>query len=271
MATTNNLGLATMNCNLEGLTNPKLIEATQNIFDSYAAIDTSIGALAYSMRKAQLLFTGLSKGEKLDGYSSFAQYATKRIGVKDSQAFNLARAGASIRAMRDSNGILRFVDVWTLRKLGFRKDFKPKDDETYDLPENLQTFSNTALVRFAEYVGKDEDAAKVKRLDDLIAKGKISPDMSVAAMGKILNPPQIKTKATDVDDSDGDDSDGDDSNQLEPKTEADRQQEKTVTVVMSLNTWNELKVEMLRYTASEPEGHPAMVAFLKMMQEKEGV
>ena len=270
MANNNNLGLATMNCNLEGLTNPKLIQATQDIFDSYAAIDTSIGALAYSMRKAQLLFSGLSKGEKLDGYSSFAQYATKRIGVKDSQAFNLARAGASIRAMRDSNGTLRFVDIWTLRKLGFKKNFAPKDDECYDLPENLLTFSNTALVRFAEYVGKEEDAAKVKRLDDLITKGKITPDMSVSAMGKILNPPQVRAKATDADDSD-DDGEGDDSNQLEPKTEADRQQEKTVTVIMSLDTWNELKVEMLRYTASEPEGHPAMVAFLKMMQEKEGV
>lgn len=271
MANNNNLGLATMNCNLEGLTNPKLIQATQDIFASYAAIDTSIGALAYSMRKAQVLFSGLNKGEKLDGYASFAQYATKRIGVKDSQAFNLARAGASIRAMRDSNGALRFVDVWTLKKLGFKKNFIPKDDECYDLPEDLQTFSNTALVRFAEYIGKEEDAAKVKRLDDLISKGKISPDMSVAAMSKVLNPPTIKTKATDTDSDEDSDDDDSDNGDLEPKTNDDRQQEKTVTVVMSLNTWNELKVEMLRYTASEPEGHPAMVAFLKMMQEKEGV
>ena len=270
MATNNTFGLATMNRSLEGLTNPKLIEATEDIFKSYEAIDVSIGSLAYSMRKAQLVFAGLNKGDKIDGYSSFAQYATKRIGVKDSQAFNLARAGASICAMRDSNGTLRFVDRWTLRKLGFRKDFKPKDGETYDLPENLQTFSNTALVRFAEYVGKDEDPAKVKRLEDLISKGKISPDMSVSAMIKLLEPKQPRITATTNDDDDSDES-GDESNQLEPKTEADRQNEKTVTATMSLKTWQELKVEMLRYTASEPEGHPAMVAFLNYMQEKEGV
>lgn len=262
------LALATMNANTEGLTNPALIQATEDIFRSYAAIDTSMGALAYSMRQAQRLFAGLEKGEKLDGYKSFADYCEKRIGVKSSQAFNLAKAGTYLTPVRDSNGTLRFMDKWTLKKL----DIKPEAGATYDLPDTVVPFSNTALVRFAEYIGKDDDKDKRTRLETLIRKGKITPDMSVSAMLKVLNPPQIKAKATDdTDDTDDDDSDGDDSNQLEPKTEADRQQEKTVTVVMSLNTWNELKVEMLRYTASEPEGHPAMVAFLKMMQEKEGV
>lgn len=265
MATTTNLALATMNASTEGLTNPALIEATEDIFKSYSAIDTSLGMLAYSMRKAQRLFAGLSKGEKLDGYSSFAQYATKRIGVKDSQAFNLAKAGAYLTPLRNSEGTLIFLDKWTLKAL----DIKPQADETYDIPSTVVPFSNTVLVRFAEYVGKDEDKDKKARLENLIKKGKITSDMSVSAILKVLNPPQIKTKATDADD-DSDESD-DDSNQLDSKTNADRENEKTVTATMSMKTWLALKTEMVRYTASEPEGHPAMVAFLNYMKEQEGV
>lgn len=263
------LALATMNANTEGLTNPALIQATEDIFRSYAAIDTSMGALAYSMRQAQRLFAGLDKGEKLDGYKSFADYCEKRIGVKSSQAFNLAKAGAYLTLVRDSNGTPRFLDKWTLKKL----DIKPEVGETYDLPDTVTPFSNTALVRFAEYIGKDDDKDKRTRLETLIRKGKITPDMSVSAMLKILNPPQIKTKATDDTDDDSDES-GDESNQLEPKTEEQRQQEKTVNVSMSLDTWLALKTEMVRFTSMEEygkEGLPAMWAFLEMMKEKEGV
>ena len=268
MATTT-LALATMNANTEGLTNPALIQATEDIFRSYAAIDTSMGALAYSMRQAQRLFAGLDKGEKLDGYKSFADYCEKRIGVKSSQAFNLAKAGAYLTLVRDSNGTPRFLDKWTLKKL----DIKPEAGETYDLPDTVTPFSNTALVRFAEYIGKDDDKDRRTRLETLIRKGKITPDMSVSAMLKILNPPQIKAKTTDdTDDDDSDDSDdSNNSNQLDSKTHDDRENEKTVTATMSMKTWLALKTEMVRYTASEPEGHPAMVAFLNYMKEKEGV
>lgn len=263
------LALATMNANTEGLTNPALIQATEDIFRSYAAIDTSMGALAYSMRQAQRLFAGLDKGEKLDGYKSFADYCEKRIGVKSSQAFNLAKAGTYLTLIRDSNGTPRFLDKWTLKKL----DIKPQAGETYDLPETVTPFSNTALVRFAEYIGKDDDKDKRNRLETLIKKGKITPDMSVAAMLKILNPPQIKAKTT-TDDADDDDTDNDNSNQLDSKTDADRQDEKVITVSMSLKTWFALKTEMVRFTSMEEygeEGLPAMWAFIKMMQEKEGV
>lgn len=265
------LALATMNANTEGLTNPALIQATEDIFRSYAAIDTSMGALAYSMRQAQRLFAGLEKGEKLDGYKSFADYCEKRIGVKSSQAFNLAKAGTYLTPVRDSNGTLRFMDKWTLKKL----DIKPEAGATYDLPDTVVPFSNTALVRFAEYIGKDDDKDKRNRLETLIRKGKITPDMSVSAMLKVLNPPQIKAKATDdTDDTDDDDADGNDSNQLDSKTEEERQQEKVITVSMSMKTWLALKTEMVRFTSMEEYGEkglPAMWAFLKQMQEKEGV
>lgn len=263
------LALATMNANTEGLTNPALIQATEDIFRSYAAIDTSMGALAYSMRQAQRLFAGLDKGEKLDGYKSFADYCEKRIGVKSSQAFNLAKAGTYLTLVRDSNGTPRFLDKWTLKTLGI----KPEAGETYDLPDTVVPFSNTALVRFAEYIGKDDDKDKRNRLEMLIRKGKITPDMSVSAMLKVLNPPQIKAKTTD-DDTDDDSDDTDESNQLDPKTEEERQQEKVVTVSMSLKTWYALKTEMVRFTSMEEYGEkglPAMWAFLKQMQEKEGV
>lgn len=266
MATTT-LALATMNANIEGLTNPALISATEDIFKSYAAIDTSVGLLAYSMRRAQSLFAGLNKGEKLDGYTGFAQYVEKRIGVKSSQAFNLAKAGMYLTPVHLTDGSVRFIDKWTIKALGL----KIEKDATYDIPENVTPFSNTTLVRFAEYVGKDEDKDKKARLESLIKKGKITSDMSVAAIMKVLNPPQprITTTATDADD-DSDES-GDDSNQLDPKTNADRENEKTVTATMSMKTWLALKTEMVRYTASEPEGHPAMVAFLNYMKEQEGV
>lgn len=269
MATT--LALATMNANTEGLTNPALISATEDIFKSYQAIDTSVGLLAYSMRRAQSLFAGLAKGEKLDGYTGFAQYVEKRIGVKSSQAFNLAKAGMYLTPVHSSDGSVRFIDKWTLKTLGI----KVEKDATYDIPENVTPFSNTTLVRFAEYVGKDEDKDKKARLENLIKKGKITSDMSVAAIMKILNPPQprISTTATDADSDDSDES-GDNSNQLDAKTHDERQDDKIITVSMSLKTWLELKTEMVRFTCMEEygkEGLPAMWAFIENMKEKEGV
>lgn len=268
MATTT-LALATMNANVEGLTNPALISATQDIFKSYAAIDTSVGLLAYSMRRAQSLFAGLAKGEKLDGYTGFAQYVEKRIGVKSSQAFNLAKAGMYLTPVHLTDGSVRFIDKWTLKTLGI----KVEKDATYDIPENVTPFSNTTLVRFAEYVGKDEDKDKKARLENLIKKGKITSDMSVAAIMKVLNPPQprLTTTATDADSDDSDES-GDESNQLDAKTYDERQAEKVITVSMPLKTWLELKTEMVRFTSMEEygkEGLPAMWAFLKVMEEKE--
>lgn len=272
MATT--LALATMNANIEGLTNPALISTTKDIFKSYEAIDTSVGLLAYSMRRAQSLFAGLAKGEKLDGYTGFSQYVEKRIGVKSSQAFNLAKAGMYLTPVHLNDGSVRFIDKWTLKALGI----KVEKDATYDIPENVTPFSNTTLVRFAEYVGKDEDKDKKARLEALIKKGKITSDMSVAAIMKVLNPPQprLTTTATDADSDDSDDSDesGDNSNQLDSKTHDKRQDEKVITVSMSLKTWLELKAEMVRFTSMEEygkEGLPAMWAFIENMKEKEGV
>ena len=81
------------------------------------------------------------------------------------------------------------------------------------------------------------------------------------------------TTATDADSDDSDES-GDDSNQLDAKTHDERQDEKVITVSMSLKTWLELKAEMVRFTSMEEygkEGLPAMWAFIENMKEKEGV
>ena len=201
--TTNNttaLALTSANCNLEGLTNAKLREATKDVFDSYAAIDISMGALAFSMRKVRDCFKGIEKGEKLDGYSNFAEFAEKRLAVKKAQAYNLAKAGDFLRPIKiGADGEYQrtvFVDTWVQRKL------KLNGRDVYELTESqLKSFSNTALLRMAEFIQTAEKKYSMsadeadKRIEALVKKGEITPDMSVNEIMKKLIPEMIDTKA----------------------------------------------------------------------------
>ena len=198
---TSALALTSVNCNLDGLTNAKLREATQDVFNSYSAIDTSMGALAFSMRKVRDCFKGLDKGEKLDGYANFAEFAEKRLGVKKAQAYNLAKAGDFLRPIRIGyDGECQrtvFCDEWTQKRL------KLNCKDIYELTESqLKSFSNTAILRMAEFIATADkkyamsESEADKRVESLVKKGEITPDMTVnEIMKKLIPAPQIETTA----------------------------------------------------------------------------
>lgn len=196
------LSIMTNAASLADLHDAKLRQATQDIFNAYAAIDTSAGALAYAMYQAQQLFTALDRNETLDNYANFAQYAEKRIGVKRAQAFNLAKAGSFMRVVRVQNGkSVRkvFLDKWTFAKGKFKSDGTVYES----VPKSL---SNTVILVLARYCNvKDEDVAieREKRVYDLMMNGTITADLSVSAVDKILNPPVIETTGTETTPNEG--------------------------------------------------------------------
>ena len=196
------LSIMTNNANLADLHDTKLRQATKDIFDAYAAIDTSAGALAYAMYQAQQLFTPLDRNETLDNYANFAQYAEKRIGVKRAQAFNLAKAGSFMRVVRVQNGKTvrkAFLDKWTFVKGKF------KDDGTVyeSVPKSLSNTVILVLARFCNDKNEEKAAENEKRVYDLIMNGTITAEMSVAAVDKILNPPVIESTAKEVTPNEG--------------------------------------------------------------------
>ena len=246
---TSALALTSANCNLDGLTNAKLREATQDVFNSYSAIDTSMGALAFSMRKVRDCFKSVDKGEKLDGYANFAEFAEKRLGVKKAQAYNLAKAGDYLRPIKiGTDGEYQrtvFVDRWTQVRL------KLNCKDVYELTESqLKSFSNTAILRMVEFAANAEKKYSMtadeadKRIETLVKKGEIKPEMSVNEIMKKLIPVQIETKATE-------------------NTEPENTEPEYIEFRLGKQwVFETLKPELLRYA----EESPAIAELLKKIQ-----
>ena len=262
------LALTSANCNLEGLTNVKLREATKDVFDSYAAIDTSMGSLAYSMRKVRDCFKGIEKGEKLDGYSNFAEFAEKRLSVKKAQAYNLAKAGDFLRPIKiGADGEYQrtvFVDTWVQRKL------KLNGRDVYELTESqLKSFSNTALLRMAEFIQTAEKKYSMSadeadnRIEALVKKGEITPDMSVNEIMKKLIPVQIETTATESTEPESTEPESTEPESTEPEnTEPETEPEYIEFRLGKQWALETLKPELLRYA----EESPAIAELLKKFQ-----
>lgn len=258
-----NFELITTNVALDTIKNAQLRNECAN-FEKFAkAMDIAMGGVAYTARSIQLLFNGLDKGDTLDGFKNYAEFMEKHYGVKRAQAFNLAKAGSMLEPCK---GKLQFIDKFS----------KAANRES--------CFSNTAIIRIAEFINRDKHATdNEKDVIALIENDVLTQNMSIAQLtqkmsdfagGKIdINGNAlIETTATEKDDdSDNSGETVNSDNSGAPKTFADRQNEKAVTISMSLETAQALKAEMCRFTAMEEygkEGLPAMWAFIEMLSEK---
>lgn len=269
MNNTSALALMSTNASLDGLTNAKLREAAQDVFNSFAAIDTSMGCLAYSMRKVRDCFKGLDKGEKLDGYTNFAEFAEKRLGVKKAQAYNLAKAGDFIRPIKIGfDGEYQrtvYVDEWVQKKL------KLNCKDVYELTESeIKSFSNTAILRMAEFINTapkkysmSEDEAD-KRVEQLVKKGEITPDMSVNEIMKKLIPVMIEQKPKAEDNEQDNEQSNEQDNEQDNEQNNEQNNEPEYIEFRLGKEWfeNNLKPELLRFA----EESPAIAEFLKKFQ-----
>lgn len=254
-----NFELITTNCALDTIKNAQLRNECAN-FEKFAkAMDIAMGGVAFTARKIQLLFNGIDAkhGDTIDGFKNYADFMEKHYGVKRAQAFNLAKAGSMLEPCK---GKLQFIDRFS----------KAANSE--------ECFSNTAIIRIAEFINRDKHASdNEKDVIALIENGVLKQTMSIAQLTKKLEEfaggeidlngnALIETTATVKDDES--------DNSVEsgtPKTHDDRQNEKSVTVSMSLKTAQELKAEMCRFTAMPEygkEGLPAMWAFIEMISEQ---
>jgi len=260
-----NFELITTNCALDTIKNAQLRSECAN-FEKFAkAADIALGGVAFTARKIQLLFNGIDSkhGDTIDGFKSYVDFMEKHYGVKRAQAFNLAKAGSMLEPCK---GKLQFIDRFS----------KAANSE--------ECFSNTAIIRIAEFINRDKYATdNEKDVIALIENGVLKQGMSIAQLtkkleefaggkidrnGNALIETTAKENNGESDNSDKSDNSGESGT---PKTHDDRQNEKSVTVSMSLKTAQELKAEMCRFTAMPEygkEGLPAMWAFINMLSEQ---
>ena len=260
-----NFELITTNCALDTIKNAQLRSECAN-FEKFAkAADIALGGVAFTARKIQLLFNGIDAkhGDTIDGFKNYADFMEKHYGVKRAQAFNLAKAGSMLEPCK---GKLQFIDRFS----------KAANSE--------ECFSNTAIIRIAEFINRDKHATdNEKDVIALIENGVLKQTMSIAQLTKKLEEfaggkidlngnALIETTATEKDnDSDNSDKSDNSGESGTPKTHDDRQNEKTVSINLPLHVAQTLKAEMCRFTEMEEygkEGLPAMWAFIEMLSEQ---
>ena len=124
--------------------------------------DAAIAVQAYHLYKIQQSLKDVAT-ENPDGVKSITDFAEKYLpNIGRSQVFNLCKAGSFIVIDYDENGKIIVSDCFTRAK--------------------SHHFSNTALVRIAEFIGsKDDDVSRAKRAQfvSMVAAGTISPLMSI--------------------------------------------------------------------------------------------
>ena len=124
--------------------------------------DAAIAVQAYHLYKIQQSLKDVAT-ENPDGVKSIVDFAEKYLpNIGRSQVFNLCKAGSFIVIDYDENGKIIVSDCFTRAK--------------------NHHFSNTALVRIAEFIGsKDDDMSKARRAQfvAMCAAGTVSPLMSI--------------------------------------------------------------------------------------------
>ena len=156
---------------------------------AYELSEASAGIQAYYMHEIYKTLATVGN-EKPDGIKSIADFGEKYFGIGRSQSFNLAKAGSFIRLnpiyKADTNDICGYTanDIWE------------------------QHFTNTALIRIAEYIGSGETAnARRTEVDEKIRLNLINGKMSISQLKEALNKTIIDGKLAD-----------------KPKTENDKRQ-----------------------------------------------
>ena len=255
--------IITVNVNTLAVKDKELKSLCAQFEKAVSGQDTLTGTIAMTAYRMQQLFAGLERGQVIDNYKSYVDFMTRHYGVAKSQAFNLAKAGSMLTTVYDDKGKAKgVIDVFS-EKAGSEK-----------------CFSNTAIVRFAEFINRKGNASAAAREEILIAMikdGRLEQKMSIGQLTKVLTDYDknlIETTASEneqsnqldgTDNSDTDNSDTDNSGTDEtPKNDNDTG---TIQLVLGAKWALDLKFEMLRFTSTE-EGLDHMCKLIEMINEK---
>ena len=164
---------------------PEAKTACRGIATAIELADKASGKLAYYIFTLNQLF----KAGKISEYPDIVSMCKELFDIGRAQTFNLIRAGSFIVEQEELNengeptGKFVYSDCWT--------QFKGKP------------FSNTALVRIAEFIGdEDKDTGRARRafVNESMQNGKINSSMSVSKILAYLDgdelPAQCKKEKT---------------------------------------------------------------------------
>ena len=211
------------NVSFTQIANKDAQKACKGFATALNAIDKEKGKQALY---AMTLQTMCNAGKLPEYENNFAKLMNELFGIARSQAFNLAKAGTMLKEGKDEKGKVYYTDIFT-------DDF------------NKKPYSNTALIRIAEFIGDtdsdDAEKAQSARARESFVReshknGDISPDMSIAKLSAFLKGYRapIDSKGTDSKgtDSKGTDSKGTDSKGADSKC-TDSKDSKMITISMT--------------------------------------
>lgn len=257
--------IITVNVNTLAVKDKELKSLCAQFEKAVSGQDTLTGTIAMTAYRMQELFKGLDKGQVIDNYKSYVDFMTRHYGVAKSQAFNLAKAGSMLKTVYDEKGKAKgIVDIFS-EKAGSEK-----------------CFSNTAIVRFAEFInrkGVGSSDARQEILVAMIKDGRLEQKMSIGQLTKVLTDYDknlIETTASEneqsnqldnSDNSDNSDNDNNTDNSDTDETPKNDTETGTIQLVLGAKWALHLKLEMLRFTSTE-DGLEHMAKLIEIINEK---
>ena len=208
--------------------------------------DAARGAQAFYMNQ---IHKRIASGETIEKASddrkpikNIADFAERYFGIGRSQAFNLSRAGAMLKVEHDENGKIRYTDIFT---------------NDFDTPN----FSNTVLIRFAEFIGDtnsnkaEEKQAAIGRLSyigGLVKAGEIKPEMSVSRIMDIV-------RNKDAGETTGKEADSKTDSKTDSKGKASgKKSEKTIDFSLTEKNATDLKNEIIKAIGGKTKEYPIL-------------
>ena len=235
-----------------------------------SAEDTAKGAQAYFINQIHKRIAANDTVENIKKLGdekpckNLPEFCARYFGLSRSQSFNLSRAGSYLKVTETDTGKVVYTDVFT-------DDFATPN------------FSNTVLIRFADFIGdtKDRDSEKAQAaklrwsfVKGLVDSGKINPSMSVNEIMTIVRGTdggQTTAKESGKADSGKADSGKADSGKTDSgKADSGKAEKKDsmLSIEISEKSAIALKLEMVKFTEkAKREELPMMYALIERINE----
>lgn len=226
------------------------------------AEDTSKGAQAYFINA---IHKRIASGEPIEDAKKLGdkkpcknlpEFCARYFDLSRSQAFNLSRAGSFLKVATTDSGKIVYTDIFT-------NDFATPN------------FSNTVLIRFADFIGdtKDDDREKamiakgrLSLIGALVKDSKIKPSMTVNEIMEIVR--GTDGGNTTGKDNDKDNGKGKDKDNGKGKANG-KKGEKVIRFELSEKTALALKSELIKAmdNGAKSKDYPNITALINEMNE----
>ena len=222
----------------------------KKVATAMTAEDTARGAQAYFINQIHKRIAANDTVENIKKLGdekpckNLPEFCARYFGLSRSQSFNLSRAGSYLKVTETDDGKVAYTDIFT---------------NDYSTPN----FSNTVLIRFADFIGdtKDKDTKKAEEsklrfsfVKELVNSGKINPTMSVNEIMTIV-------RGTDGGQTTAKNSGKAESGKAEKK-------DNMLSIEISEKSAIALKLEMIKFTEkAKREELPMMWALVERINE----